>query len=131
MAERKINSTNYLNQAYLEEKCPLNELLFLLSKRWITDILFCIEEGNGRFSGIREELEHISDQVLADRLKLLEGSGFVNRELFFEVPPRVQYSLTERGRELCMQLEMLCHFAEGRNAEMESTGTEKNLAEVK
>ncbi len=112
MATRKLNSTNYLNQAYLEEKCALNELLFLLSKRWITEILFCIEEGNNRFGGIREELEHISDQILADRLRLLETSGFLNRELFDEVPPRVQYSLTEKGAELCRLLEMLCNFAE-------------------
>jgi DNA-binding HxlR family transcriptional regulator len=114
MAERKINSTNYFNQAYLEEKCALNELLFLLSKRWVTEILFCIEDGNNRFSCIKEELKHISDQVLADRLKLLEASGFVNRELCYEVPPKVTYSLTERGAELCRSLEVLCDFAEAK-----------------
>ena len=114
MAERKVNSTNYFNQAYLEEKCALNELLFLLSKRWITDILFCIEEGNNRFSGIKEDLKHISDQVLADRLKLLETSGFVLREAAYELTQKVTYTLTERGAELCRQLETLCDFAEGK-----------------
>src|SRR5882757_10081479 len=116
MAERKVNSTNYFNQAYLEEKCALNELLFLLSKRWITEILFCIEEGNNRFSGIKEELKHISDQILADRLKLLETSGFVSREIFNEVPPKVTYTLTERGVELCRHLAVLCDFSEGENS---------------
>jgi len=112
MAERKKNSTNYLNQTYLEEKCVLNELLFLMSKRWITDILFCIEEGNNRFSGIREELVHISDHILADRLRLLESSGFITKTTYYEVPPRVEYSLTENGKNLCEHLDKLCQFAE-------------------
>lgn len=68
---RKLSSTNYYNQAYLEDKCTLNELLYVLSKRWLTDVLFSIEEGNTRFSSIKEDLKHISDNILADRLKYL------------------------------------------------------------
>lgn len=111
MAERKVNSTNYLNQAFLENKCPLNELLFLLSKRWMTDILFCIEEGNNRFSSIRDELQYISDHILSDRLRLLESSGFIIRQALDGIYPGVQYTLTEKGNELCVLLEGLCNFA--------------------
>ena len=111
MAERKVNSTNYFNQAFLENKCPLNELLFLLSKRWMTDILFCIEEGNNRFSSIRDELQHISDHILSDRLRLLESSGFISRQALYGMSSGVQYSLTERGNELCGLLEGMCNFA--------------------
>jgi DNA-binding HxlR family transcriptional regulator len=111
MIERKTNSTNYLNQSFLENKCPLNELLFLLSKRWMTEVLFCIEEGNNRFSGIREELEHISDHILADRLKLLEKDGFISKQYFDGMPPKVEYSLTARGEELSGLLDSLCNFA--------------------
>lgn len=114
MKERKTNSTNYLNQSFLEEKCPLNELLFFLSKRWSTDILFCIEEGNNRFSGIKEELVHISDHILSDRLKLLEKEGLISKRYFNVVPPRVEYSLTKRGMELSDLLDKLCKFAEGK-----------------
>ena len=77
MVKRKTTSTNYLNQSYLENKCPLNELLFLLAKRWMTDILFCIEEGNNRFSGIKDELKYISDHILSHRLRSLETAGLV------------------------------------------------------
>ncbi|KAA2244813.1 helix-turn-helix transcriptional regulator [Chitinophaga agrisoli] len=112
MAERKVNSTNYQNQAFLENKCSLNELMVLLSRRWITEILFCIEEGNNRFSGIKEELAPITDHILADRLKLLEKNSLINRQHFPEVPPRVVYSLTERGTELCRLLEKLCDFSD-------------------
>ena len=111
MAERKINSTNYQNQSFLEERCPLNELLFLLSRRWMTDILFCIEEGNNRFSGIKEELSMITDHILADRLRQLERNGLINRRHFPEVPPRVVYTLTGKGEELCGLLSTLCDFS--------------------
>ena len=111
MAERKLSSTNYFNQAFLENKCPLNELLFLLSKRWITDILFCVEEGNNRFSGIRDELQYISDHILSDRLRLLETNGFISRQAAYGPPVGVQYALTERGTELCGLLEGMCDFA--------------------
>jgi DNA-binding HxlR family transcriptional regulator len=111
MIKRKITSTNYINQSFLENKCPLNELLFLLSKRWTTDILFCIEEGNNRFSGIKEELKQISDHILADRLKSLEAAALIKKGIFYVVPPRIEYSLTERGRELCEMLDGMCTFA--------------------
>ncbi len=110
--ERKTSSTNFRNQSFLEEKCSLNELLDLVSKRWVCDILFCIEEGNNRFKTIREELIYISDTILADRVKLLEKYDLITRQYFDEVPLRVEYSLTESGRQLCSLLEMMCNFSD-------------------
>ncbi len=111
---RKLSSTNYYNQTYLEEKCALNELLHLLSKRWLTDVLFSIEEGNTRFSSIKEDLKHISDNILADRLKHLEHYKLIRRRNnIHEVPQCVEYSLTESGTKLSDMLDQLCKFAEG------------------
>ena len=110
--ERKTSSTNFRNQAFLEEKCSLNELLDLVSKRWVCDILFCIEEGNNRFKSIREELIYISDTILADRVKLLEKYDLITKQYFDEVPLRVEYSLTESGKQLCEMLEMMCNFSD-------------------
>jgi DNA-binding HxlR family transcriptional regulator len=110
--ERKTSSTNFRNQAYLEEKCSLNELLDLVSKRWVCEILFCIEEGNNRFKSIREELIYISDTILADRVKLLEKYDLITKQYFDEVPLRVEYSLTESGKQLCGMLEMMCNFSD-------------------
>ena len=112
MAERKISSSNYANQVFLEEKCSLNELINLLSKRWITEVLFSIEEGNTRFSSIKEDLQFISDNILADRLKLLEQHQLISKEYFNEIPPRVEYSLTPIGTELSDLLDKLCKFGE-------------------
>lgn len=110
---RKTSSTNFQNQAYLEEKCALNELIYLLSKRWITEVLFSIEEGNNRFSSLKEDLRYISDNILADRLKLLEQHKLITRnEQISAVPSRVEYSLTDTGTRLSEQLDVLCKFAE-------------------
>ena len=49
------------------------------SKRWLTEVMFSIEEGNVRFSSIKEDLKYISDNVLADRLKLLEKYKLIVR----------------------------------------------------
>lgn len=112
MSERKLTSTNYRNQSFLEEKCSLNELLDLVSKRWFTDVLFCIEEGNNRFKLIKDDLKYISDTILSDRLKLLEKYGLITRMDFDEIPPKVEYSLTEKGEELSQLLDVFCQFSE-------------------
>lgn len=112
MTERKTSSTNYRNQSFLEEKCSLNELLDLVSKRWFSDVLFCIEEGNNRFKLIKDDLKYISDTILSDRLKLLERYGLISRMDFDEIPPKVEYSLTEKGEELSELLGKMCEFSD-------------------
>ena len=112
MTERKTSSTNFRNQSFLEEKCSLNELLDLVSKRWFTDVLFCIQEGNNRFKLIKDDLKYISDTILSDRLKLLERYSLISRMDFDEIPPKVEYSLTEKGEELVELLEKMCAFSD-------------------
>src|SRR6185437_3012508 len=105
MTERKTSSTNFRNQSFLEEKCSLNELLDLISKRWFSDVLFCIEEGNNRFKLIK-------DTILSDRLKLLERYGLITRTDFDEIPPKVEYALTDKGEELSALLGKMCEFSD-------------------
>ena len=112
MAERKTSSTNYQNQSFLETKCALNEVIYLLSKGWITEVLFSIEEGNNRFSSIKEDLKYISDHILADRLKLLEEYKLITKNHLTELPPRVEYALTPTGTKLSDLLGELCTFGE-------------------
>ncbi|HET6255696.1 MAG TPA: helix-turn-helix domain-containing protein [Puia sp.] len=112
MTERKTSSTNYRNQSFLEEKCSLNELLDLVSKRWFSDVLFCIHEGHNRFKLIKDDLKYISDTILSDRLKLLERYSLISRIDFDEIPPKVEYSLTDKGEELVVLLEKMCEFSD-------------------
>ena len=112
MTERKTSSTNFRNQSFLEEKCRLNELLDLVSKRWFSDVLFCIDEGNNRFKLIKDDLKYISDTILSDRLKLLEKYNLITRMDYDEIPPKVEYFLTDKGEELIALLEQMCEFSE-------------------
>lgn len=118
MTERKTSSTNYRNQSFLEEKCSLNELLDLVSKRWFSDVLFCIQEGNNRFKLIKDDLKYISDTILSDRLKLLERYSLITRIDYDEIPPKVEYSLTDKGDELAALLEKMCDFSDTLMAEV-------------
>jgi DNA-binding HxlR family transcriptional regulator len=120
MTERKTSSTNFRNQSFLEEKCSLNELLDLISKRWFSDVLFCIQQGNNRFKLIKDDLKFISDTILSDRLKLLERYGLIIRTDFDEIPPKVEYSLTEKGEELTVLLGKMCEFSDILLAEIRS-----------
>lgn len=111
--DRKTTSTNYLNQTHLEEKCSLNELLHVLSKRWTTDVLFEIEEGNDRFSSLRKALDLISDNVLASRLKLLEEYGLIKKnEDDSGLAGKYRYFLTPNGVILSELLGQLCEFSD-------------------
>jgi len=118
MTERKTSSTNYRNQSFLEEKCSLNELLDLVSKRWFSDVLFCIQEGNNRFKLIKDDLKYISDTILSDRLKLLERYSLITRIDYDDIPPKVEYSLTDKGDELAALLEKMCEFSDTLMAEV-------------
>ena len=72
----------------------------ILAKRWTPLILYVLSEGPRRFSQIAAQLEFVSDRMLSERLKELEAEGLIERRIFAEVPVRVEYHLTEKGRDL-------------------------------
>jgi DNA-binding HxlR family transcriptional regulator len=80
----------------------------------MTEVLFSIEEGNARFNSLREDLEHISDHILADRLRHLEQHELIHKNCIPGNPPRTEYILTGKGEELSEILGGLCDFAEGK-----------------
>ena len=61
---------------------------------------------------LKDDLKHISDNILAGRLKLLEEYKLISKESFNEIPPRVEYTLTDTGHELSGLLEELCNFSD-------------------
>lgn len=80
----------------------------------MTEVLFSIEEGNSRFNSLEEDLEHISDHILADRLKHLEQKELVNKICIPGNPSKTVYALTSKGEELSEILGGLCDFAESK-----------------
>lgn len=83
-----------------EIKCPVTALLELIGGKWKPVILYCLKADTRRFGEIAIRIPHISRKVLTDQLKELEQDGLVSRQQFNEIPPRVEYSLTDLGRSL-------------------------------
>ena len=85
--------------------CPVEGIINVLSKKWALVIIGTVSNhGRIRFNKILKSIKGISPKTLADRLKELEDAELVNRDAFPEIPPRVEYSLTQDGIEVrdCM-----------------------------
>lgn len=80
--------------------CPVARTANLFSNRWTPLILRDLAEGSRRFGALQRSLVGISPKTLSERLKRLEESGVVARRCFAEVPPRVEYTLTDKGYAL-------------------------------
>jgi len=87
----------------MEKECPVAKIIDILSKKWN---LLIIRQLNGskntkkRFNELIKEINGISSKTLSKRLKELEKSKIINKKRFNEIPPRVEYSLTESGKYL-------------------------------
>lgn len=80
--------------------CPVETTLTLLSNRWRAMILRDLLDGTMRFNELRRSVTGISQKVLTSNLREMEDTGLVHREVFAEVPPRVEYSLTPLGQSM-------------------------------
>ena len=80
--------------------CPFTTTIGLIGGRWKSIILYMLIDHTRRFGEIAARMPSISRKVLTEQLKELEADGLINRQKFNEIPPRVEYSLTELGRSL-------------------------------
>jgi DNA-binding HxlR family transcriptional regulator len=98
------------------QACPVRGIIDVISKKWAFLIINAL--GNCpklRFNGLMAQLEEVSPKTLSDTLKILEKEGLVNKESFNEIPPRVEYSLTQDGRELRKAIMPLIRWAAERS----------------
>lgn len=94
---RKLTSSNFENEKFLEYDCPFMTTLRFIGKRWKPAVLWKINDGKVRFSQLKEALPYISDKMLANTLNELEIDGILEKLIFHEVPLRVEYKLTDFG----------------------------------
>ena len=80
--------------------CPVETTLTLISSRWAVLILRDLLTGTKRFSELKRSVGHISQKVLTANLRAMEEKGLLTRRVYPEVPPRVEYTLTETGYSL-------------------------------
>jgi len=90
-----------------EYHCPVEVVIDLISGKWKSETMWLIQDEPKRFGEIKRLLNGISPKVLTEQLRELEESGLVIRESYPEMPPRVQYSLSEQGRSLWPILEQM------------------------
>ena len=93
-------------------RCPLEFALEFFSGRWKSRILCLLySENSVRYNDIKKALDSVSDTVLANTLKELIGHGLIERHQFPEIPPRVEYRLTEKGESVVPILQSICRWA--------------------
>lgn len=102
--------------------CPLGGVMDIISKKWALLVINTI--GNSqkiRYSEIRNILGEVNSKVLSDRLKELEEAGLIKREAYAEIPPRVEYSLTDDGEALREAIVPLMKWVYSKNTERTNT----------
>ena len=99
----------------LKEKlpaCPVEVTLQIISNKWKVLIIRDLLEGTKRFSELQRSVGGVSQKVLTANLCAMEECGLVNRKVHAEVPPRVEYSLTDLGRSLKSVLNVMVEWGE-------------------
>ena len=102
------------------QTCPVARSLDVLGDRWTLLIVRDLLRGRGRFHQLMESLPGIAPNILSERLKLLEEHGIVTRRFYSDHPPRAEYLLTDKGRELGVVVHALASWG-ARHADSAST----------
>ncbi|WP_075737074.1 winged helix-turn-helix transcriptional regulator [Streptomyces acidiscabies] len=102
----------------LTATCPSRTSLARIANKWTAMVVIALTGGPLRFRDLRTTVDGISAKVLTDTLRDLERDGIVTRHSYTEVPPRVEYELTDLGRSLHAPLEALGRWAEEHMAEV-------------
>ena len=92
--------------------CPVETTLALIGDKWKVLILRDLLPGTKRFGELKRSIGSVSQKVLTAQLRDMESKGLVHREVYPEVPPRVQYSLTHLGRSLAPILDAMRNWGE-------------------
>ena len=92
--------------------CPTRLVLDRVGDKWTVLVVLLLSDGALRFSQLRGHLGSVAPKVLTESLRRMERDGLVNREIFAEVPPRVEYSLTDLGRSLIGPIAVIGDWAE-------------------
>lgn len=110
---RKQNSSNTLNEKKIMATCGMGYALSLIGGRWKTNILWrLLDHGRLRYSELRKLIPDASERMLVSQLRELEADQLVNRIVYPEVPPRVEYELTALGLSMEAMLKSISDWGE-------------------
>ena len=97
--------------------CPVETTLMLIGDKWKVLILRDLRSGTKRFGELKKSVTGISQKVLTSNLRAMEEDGLLTREVFPEVPPRVEYPLTALGQSMSPILDAMAEWGEAFQAE--------------
>jgi DNA-binding HxlR family transcriptional regulator len=83
-----------------EKECPVSRCMRVIGGKWKIIILYALQNGTNRFGTLQKSINTISKQMLTTQLRELEKDGIITREIFPEIPPRVEYTITPLGETL-------------------------------
>jgi DNA-binding HxlR family transcriptional regulator len=98
--------------------CPTRVVLDRIGDKWSVLVLLSLIDGPMRFTQLRGRIGGVTPKVLTQTLRAMEQDGLVTREVFAEVPPRVEYALTDLGRSLHEPVSVVARWAERNVAEI-------------
>lgn len=94
--------------------CPAERTLEVIGGRWKVPILWHLLQRTRRFSELRRALDGVTQKMLTQQLREMESDGILTRKVYPQVPPKVEYSLTESGRTLRPVVEAMCKWGKAR-----------------
>ncbi|GAA2364729.1 winged helix-turn-helix transcriptional regulator [Nonomuraea africana] len=95
-----------------DPNCPTRLVLDRIGDKWSVLVLLSLADGSMRFTELRNRIGGVTPKVLTQTLRAMEGDGLLTRKVFAEVPPRVEYTLTELGHSLHGPVAAVTHWAE-------------------
>ncbi|WP_447553640.1 winged helix-turn-helix transcriptional regulator [Vreelandella sp. EE22] len=108
MPDTNTSPTGYV----FAEPCPIRDVLDRIGDQWSLLVLEALQERTLRFNELGREIDDISKQMLSKTLKHLEHDGFIERTVYAEVPPRVEYQLAPLGRSFLAPMNQLIEWAD-------------------
>lgn len=103
-----------MNQSEIFTDCPISDIQPIVRGKWTMVIIYFLSQGTCRFGELSRKLPMITQANLTKELRALEAYGLIHREVYREVPPKVEYSLTELGCEflpiICALEEFACKY---------------------
>ena len=91
-------------------KCPVEVTLGLIGEKWKVLIIRDLLNGTKRFGELKKSCSGISQKVLTHNLRIMEDDGLVQRKVYAQIPPKVEYSLTEKGKSLIPVMDAICDW---------------------
>ena len=104
--------------AAFDHPCPIRDVLDRIGDQWSFLVLESLAQRTLRFNELSREIGDISKQMLSRKLKRLEMDGFVQRTIYAEVPPRVEYRLTDLGRGFLVPMQALVQWADAHHEQV-------------